>query len=70
MISGIIGWHLKGLIMLGIEDKGVLAAYLLCIASAIICVVYGLINWNRGDDSIEPDDVKWAIEEQKVESEI
>ncbi|MHC5087967.1 MAG: symporter small accessory protein, partial [Planctomycetota bacterium] len=24
--------------MLGIEDKGVLTAYLLCIASAILCV--------------------------------
>jgi hypothetical protein len=63
-------WHLKGRIMLGIEDKGVVAVYLLCIVSAIICVVYGLINWNRGDDSIEPDDVKWAIEEQKVEEEL
>ena len=56
--------------MLGIEDKGVVAAYLLCIASALLCVVYGLINWNRGDDSIQPDDVKWAIEETKVEEKI
>ncbi|MBL7215540.1 MAG: hypothetical protein ISS71_07660 [Phycisphaerae bacterium] len=61
---------MKGLIMLGIEDKGVMAAYLLCIVSAILCVVYGLINWSRGDDSVEPDDVKWAIEEQKVEDKI
>ena len=56
--------------MLGIEDKGVMAAYLLCIVSAILCVVYGLLNWSRGDDSVEPDDVKWAIEEKKVEDEI
>lgn len=56
--------------MLGIEDKGVVAAYLLCIASAILCVIYGIINWNRGDDSVEPDDVKWAIEEKKVEGDI
>jgi hypothetical protein len=53
--------------MLGIEDKGVLAAYLLCIASTLLCVIYGVINWNRGDDSIEPDDIKWVAEEQKVE---
>jgi hypothetical protein len=56
--------------MLGIEDKGVLAAYLLCIASSILCVVYGLINWNRGDSDVQPDDVKWALEEKKVEEEL
>ena len=56
--------------MLGIEDKGVLAAYLLCIASTILCVIYGLINWNKGDEDIQPDDVKWATEEKKVEEEI
>ena len=32
--------------MLGIEDKCVAAAYVLCIASAIICVVYGLLSDN------------------------
>ncbi|MGH2271538.1 symporter small accessory protein [Anaerohalosphaeraceae bacterium U12dextr] len=53
--------------MLGIEDKGVVAAYLLCIVSAGLCVVYGLLNWNRGDEPVEPDDVKWVAEEKKVE---
>ena len=56
--------------MLGIEDKGVLAAYFLCIASSILCVVYGLINWSRGDEDVQPDDVKWAVEEKKVEEEL
>ncbi|NLW85086.1 MAG: hypothetical protein GXY41_11895 [Phycisphaerae bacterium] len=56
--------------MLGIEDKGVLAAYLLCLFSAALCVVYGAINWNRGDEPVEPDDVKWVTEEKKVEEEI
>lgn len=56
--------------MLGIEDKGVVAAYLLCILSAILCVVYGLINWNRGEETVEPDDVKWAVEEKKVDEEL
>ena len=49
--------------MLGIDSIGVLAAYLLCIASAILCVIYGLINWNRGDEPIEPEDVQWASED-------
>ena len=56
--------------MLGIEDKGVLTAYLLCIISAVLCVVYGLINWNRGAEDVQPDDVKWAAEENKVEEEL
>jgi hypothetical protein len=38
-------------VMFGIPDAGVWSAYLLCILSALACVVYGLINWNRGDDS-------------------
>ncbi|MHC4998980.1 MAG: symporter small accessory protein [Planctomycetota bacterium] len=56
--------------MLGIEDKGVLTAYLLCIASTLLCVIYGFINWNKGDEEVQPDDVKWAAEEKKVEEEI
>lgn len=38
--------------MLGIEDKGVLAAYLLCLVSAGLCVLYGVLNWNRGDETV------------------
>jgi len=56
--------------MLGIEDKYVLAAYLLCIASTVLCVLYGLANWNRGDEPLEPDDVRWVAEEKKVEEEL
>ncbi|MHC5157532.1 MAG: symporter small accessory protein [Planctomycetota bacterium] len=56
--------------MLGIEDKGVLTAYLLFIASTVLCVVYGLLNWNKGEEAIQPDDVKWAAEENKVEEEL
>jgi len=56
--------------MLGIEDKSVLTAYLLCIASTILCVVYGLINWDRGEEEPTPEDVHWATEETKVEEEL
>ena len=34
--------------MLGIEDKAVLAAYLLTIISALGCIIYGIINWSKG----------------------
>ena len=53
--------------MIGIEDFWVFFAYLLCILSAALCVVYGLVNWNHGEEGTEPDDVKWATEEKKVE---
>ena len=56
--------------MLGINDTWVMLAYGLCIASSLLCVIYGLINWNRGDDSVNEEDVHWAEEEKKVEEEL
>ena len=51
--------------LLGIEDPWVWMAYLLCIASMLLCVVYGLINWNRGDEPVKQEDVAWAKEEKE-----
>ena len=56
--------------MLGIEDKYVAAAYILCIASTALCVIYGLINWNRGKVEADEEDIRWAEEEKKVEEEL
>jgi hypothetical protein len=56
--------------MLGIDDKYVSMAYLLCIGSTLLCVLYGLINWNRGEDVVKEEDVRWAEEEKKVEEEL
>jgi hypothetical protein len=60
--------------MWGIQDGWVLAAYVLCIGSAALCVVYGVLNWNRGDDAGEAvdtaADVKWVAEEKKLEEEL
>ncbi|MGE5613389.1 MAG: symporter small accessory protein [Bacillota bacterium] len=36
--------------MLGLPDPWIAAAYLLSIISAAVCVVYGLANWNKGND--------------------
>lgn len=33
--------------MLGLTDPGIIAAFLLSIGSALLCVVYGLMNWNN-----------------------
>ncbi|MFW6062185.1 MAG: symporter small accessory protein [Planctomycetota bacterium] len=55
--------------LLGIEDRWVWLAYLLCVISALLCVVYGLLTWNRGDEPVEQDDLQWMQEEQKAEEE-
>lgn len=39
--------------MLGIPDASVLLAIILCIGSAVLCVVYGVVNWNRGNGEKE-----------------
>jgi len=53
--------------MLGIQDKGVALAYVLCIASTLLCVVYGMFNWNKGATDVKPEDKRWAAEEDKAE---
>ena len=55
---------------LGIDDPWVLAAYLLCIASTLLCVIYGIAMRNRGDEPVKPEDVSWVKEEKKVEEEL
>lgn len=42
--------------MLGIDDPWIVAAYLACVGSAVLCVVYGLIAWNRGEERPAPED--------------
>ena len=41
--------------LLGMSDPWVAAAYLANIVVTIICVIYGAVNYNTGDDS---EDVK------------
>jgi len=44
-------------------------AYVLCLGSTILCVVYGIIMWNKGDEPVKQEDVKWAEEEKKEQAE-
>jgi hypothetical protein len=53
--------------MFGIEDPQVWGAYLLCILSALFCVGYGLLNWNKGEEKVHPEDQAWVEGERKVE---
>ncbi len=36
--------------MLGIDDPQIWLAYVLCIVSALGCMVYGLLKWNEEED--------------------
>ncbi len=51
--------------MLGIPDKAVFLAYALSVFSALLCVLYGVANWNKGDEPIQTEDVQWAKEEKE-----
>ena len=56
--------------MLGIPDPAVWGAYLLCILSTAFCVVYGIVNWNKGDEAVHPEDVQWVKDEKRVEEKL
>jgi len=56
--------------ILGIEDPGIWSAYLLCILSAVFCVIYGVANWDKGDEGVHAEDVKWVKDEKEVEKEL
>lgn len=58
--------------MLGIEDPWVVAPYILCLLSALLCVIWGVIKWNQDDSNPEPaaEIKQWAEEENRVEDEL
>ena len=58
--------------MFGIEDPWVALAYILCILSALLCLIWGGIKWNKDDSTPEPEDEirQWAEEEDRVEEEL
>ena len=37
------------MMILGIEDPMIWGVYVGIILSALLCVVYGIVNWNKGD---------------------
>jgi len=52
--------------MLGLEDPWVALAYILCILSTVLCVVYGIVTWNKGDEEPSVSDTAWAGQEDKM----
>lgn len=54
--------------MFGIESPGIYWAYLGSIISALACVIYGIINWNKGhiDKEEEKKSVEWEEHEKEI----
>jgi hypothetical protein len=58
--------------MLGIDDPWIWGVYMLCILSTLLCVLYGLINWNRGgeEEAMEAsEEIAWEAKEEEMEKE-
>lgn len=57
--------------MLGIDDGGIVLAYFLCIGSMLLCVGYGVLNWNKGleleCEEID-EEMKWEELEHEIEN--
>lgn len=58
---------------LGIPDTSVALAYIGVILATLLCVVYGIVKWNK-EGGISPSEAdeekKWAKEEKKLEEEV
>ena len=58
--------------MLGIDDPWIWGVYLLSILSTLICIVYGMLNWNKGnevDDSEISEEIIWEEQEDIMQKE-
>ncbi len=56
--------------MLGINDPWIWGVYLLCILSALLCVIYGIANWNKGGEleAVEiSEELAWEEKEKEMQ---
>ena len=58
--------------MLGLGDFWVSLVFVLLIASTLLCVVYGAVNWNNGgeDDELLAREQQWEEEEKEIEDKL
>jgi len=58
------------IIVLGIDDPWIWGVYLLCIISALLCVIYGIVNWNK-EGELEASEIKeeaaWEEREEEMQ---
>ena len=59
--------------LLGMQDFTIFLAYFLNIALVVLCLVYGIMNWNKGGDPSEEELEKekaWMKEESELDEEV
>lgn len=56
--------------MFGIHDTAVILAFLLCIASGILCLIYGVIQWNKGSEEPKTEDATWLEHEIEIDQKL
>ena len=57
------------IIVLGIDDPWIWGVYLLCIISALLCVIYGIVNWNK-EGELEALEIKEEADWEEREEEM
>lgn len=58
-------------LVLGLPDPWVAAAILLSVLITAVCVIYGFLRWNKGDNTPPGDEtIRWAREEREIDEEL
>lgn len=60
------------MMVLGIEDPWVWGAYVGSILVMLLCVIYGILNWNKGGEDEEEqikEEIEWHKKEKEMEEE-
>ncbi|MHB8129955.1 MAG: symporter small accessory protein [Mobilitalea sp.] len=55
--------------MLGLQDLNIFIVFSLCILCSIFCVVYGCLNWNKGQEKESDEmiaELTWEEKEDKI----
>lgn len=55
---------------MGSFDLGVSAAFWLMNASALLCVIYGIVYWNKDKEEKEMSTKSWERDEAKISKEL
>ncbi|MGQ9472693.1 MAG: symporter small accessory protein [Candidatus Caldatribacteriaceae bacterium] len=54
--------------MFGLHDPWIILAYVLCVGSTLLCVFYGVSNWNKGGIEVKKEKVlQWEKTEEILE---
>ena len=59
--------------MLGIDDPAIYLGYVAVVLSLVACIVYGIINWNKGMEESENEiekDLVWEEKDEQIQTKI